>query len=257
MKFILALLGGLCTCSVAFAQGKETQHFAWGAAQQAAIEALPQSQEFFKTAVEEWKKDAAAYSFAVKRYGDFLVVFISRGNEKHASALNLGATTEIKLTPGSEPDLKGKLNYSAYVVKDKDSDLSGGYGGNGSGGVYGRWFDDTKPPPQGYAYKVVAVSLTLPTRRMIYTVPPPQPSYQGSGGGGCCGGGVGGGYYEQGNYQGPAVTGIARPAKDDEIYMTGIATTIYAPAGRGAEVQEIILKEIARGYEPPKLGGRP
>ena len=224
-------------------------------AQRAAIDSLAKNRELLVASKEEWEKDSASYSFSAKRFGDFLTVYISRGGEKYASALNIGRAQEIRLVEGHVPDSNGELCYQVYQKSDEEKSQYGSSGFMVMGGSYGRRFDSSEPPEKGYHYAVDAVLPTVPTsHQMIYVTPPPPPP---SSNGSYMNGGnsnYSSQYY--GNYQGPKIDAITRPAQDDTITFVGIATVIYAPAGKGAEVRDTILAEIARGFEPQILEKR-
>ena len=52
------------------------------------------------------------------------------------------------------------------------------------------------------------------------------------------------------NYDGVKTPNYARDAEDDRVELAGLGATIYAPAGRGAEVRDEVMRAITAGYEP-------
>ena len=200
--------------------------------------------------------DAASYSFSARRFGDFLEVEVERHGAKYAGALNLARVTEVRLTEGHPPDLGGRLYYWVSPVQD-DTGGSGGY----------MWLnyprlDLSKAPDKGYHY---AVTASAPPERSSYptvTLPQVPLTYQSSSCGIVSSNGnsyativpessvVNLGSGPSSNYDGVKTPNYARDAEDDRVELAGLGATIYAPAGRGAEVRDEVMRAITAGYEP-------
>ena len=202
--------------------------------------------------------DAASYSFSARRFGDFLEVEVERHGAKYAGALNLARVTEVRLTEGHPPDLGGRLYYWVSPVQD-DTGGSGGY----------MWLnyprlDLSKAPDKGYHY---AVTASAPPERSSYptvTLPQVPLTYQSSSCGIVSSNGNSyativpessyvvtlGNSEPSSNYDGVKTPNYARDAEDDRVELAGLGATIYAPAGRGAEVRDEVMRAITAGYEP-------
>ena len=202
--------------------------------------------------------DAASYSFSARRFGDFLEVEVERHGAKYAGALNLARVTEVRLTEGHPPDLGGRLYYWVSPVQD-DTGGSGGY----------MWLnyprlDLSKAPDKGYHY---AVTASAPLERSSYptvTLPQVPLTYQSSSCGIVSSNGNSyativpessyvvnlGNSEPSSNYDGVKTPNYARDAEDDRVELAGLGATIYAPAGRGAEVRDEVMRAITAGYEP-------
>ena len=204
--------------------------------------------------------DAASYSFSARRFGDFLEVEVERHGAKYAGALNLARVTEVRLTEGHPPDLGGRLYYWVSPVHD------------GVGSSRYIWsnlnypsLDLSKAPDKGYHY---AVTASAPLERSSYpTVTLPQTAltyYQSSSCGIVSSNGNSyativpessyvvnlGNSEPSSNYDGVKTPNYARDAEDDRVELAGLGATIYAPAGRGAEVRDEVMRAITAGYEP-------
>lgn len=249
MNMVCKLIGvfSMLGCSGAQAQEKAYADLVYDLAQRAAIECLAKNRELLEASKIEWNKDSESYSFSAKRFGDFLTIYVSRGDQKYASALNIGHTREIKLVEGHGPDSNGTLRYRVFQESDDEKNRGGGYSYSP-----GDYFDGSKAPSKGYHYAIKALLPSIPSRQMVYVTPPPQPPQS------SMSSNMGMVYYtsgnqyayeDYGNFKGPVIDAITRPAQDDVIELVGIDTRIYIPAGKGAEVRDTILAEIASGYE--------
>ena len=206
--------------------------------------------------------DAASYSFSARRFGDFLEVEVERHGAKYAGALNLARVTEVRLTEGHPPDLGGRLYYWVSPVQDDTGSSSTG----SSSSLYypPRQLDLSKAPDKGYHY---AVTASAPPERSSYptvTLPQVPLTYQSSSCGIVSSNGNSyativpessyvvnlGNSEPSSNYDGVKTPNYARDAEDDRVELAGLGATIYAPAGRGAEVRDEVMRAITAGYEP-------
>lgn len=224
-------------------------------ARKAEEETLLKSHSAYLDMMAAHNLDSGSYSFECRRWGDFLALFITRGGQKYAGAINLSQTKEIKLTAGHMPDFNGVMIFR--VKQEPDNDTSGAIVPGGViyvGGSGSDYFDYKKPPTKGYHYAVTArFPLARGNKRPIIYVEMPQRSTSQS----AMHGGGGAGYpsipfYDRGNYFGIESEGVPRDSEDDIINFVGIDTTLFVPVGRGDEVRDIILKEIANGFSPKK-----
>lgn len=251
-------------------------------ARDAELSALPQMEQFYRDAMAEHEVDAAGYSFAAERFGDFLTVKIQRGGMRLATAINLGRVTQFFLSPGHIPDRGGKLVYRQEDVPDKKQDNDAALhiiGYADCNGICSRCKADG-PPSKEHHWEVRALLPILPKRRDLYRNAPSCSTTSGGGGGTyssttitastmtapmiyCQGGEEGGGrkdlaqpkdVYDCGPYEG-VKTQAPRAAVDDAVELSGLDAAIYAPAGDGDDVLNSILGAVRTGYEPRPLPG--
>ena len=124
--------------------------------------------------------------------------------------------------------------------------------------------DLSKAPDKGYHY---AVTASAPPERSSYptvTLPQVPLTYQSSSCGIVSSNGNSyativpessyvvnlGNSEPSSNYDGVKTPNYARDAEDDRVELAGLGATIYAPAGRGAEVRDEVMRAITAGYEP-------
>jgi hypothetical protein len=207
-------------------------------ARKAEADILPKMRPLYLDMLAAHKLDTDSYTLRAERWGDFLALFIARGKEKYIGAVNLGKTQEIKLVLGHAPDTEGRVSYYVNYERDDNKDSCCSMLVSGQG--YSR-----EPPPKGYHYTVLAqLDSVRSYYPMLYAIPPAQPCNNTGGSLGCNGMVIGS--YSNGTYGGLQTPGAPRNAEDDRIEFVGIATTLYVPAGRGEEVHQAILAEIAR-----------
>lgn len=239
-------------------------------AKKAGAEAVTTSDQRHQEELAAFKIDSNSYSFEAKRWGDFLTIYVSRQGQKYAGSVNIGQTHEIILTEGHAPDLGGTLVYEFQ----EEADVKGG----GSSGLCDTYYSTADSlqcapnfqsgPGKGRHWVVTA---DLPSKRAKF----PMFNIQQTAAYGptitttsatttvlCLEGGLTTVYYNQpnspdadtqrGNYvPNEKVKGVAEDAVDDQIDFIGLGATIYAPAGKGAEVQSAILAALDKGFVPP------
>lgn len=164
----------------------------------------------------EHAKDADGYEFRCERYGNFLVVFMSRGEpatnamgaserQKIAIAINAGAAKTINLALGYLPDMTGTASLDAQYYSPERVTV-----------VYGHAH---KKARMVEAEAAVGIDAQSALAQQYYGM--------------------------QTNFlAGTHVQDCPRPAADDSIAFDGIATTIYAPAGLGQGVFDQIMKAL-------------
>lgn len=165
---------------------------------------------------EDHEKDLTLYEFRCERYGDFLAIFISRGesiereyywqedNTKIISALSLMHSQEIRLVEGYAPNMSGVAYFSERLD-------------NSSGKYYAHvLYDDIIDRPM--------LVLDKPVDGNVWMIGSES-------------------YYER---LGVSVEGCARGAKDDTLRLEGGGATIFAPFGKGKMVYEKILEAMKK-----------
>ena len=223
-------------------------------AEAAALEIKPQLRAAFAA---EQERQVAGFAFEAHRFGDFLTVFVGRlGNpeqrqssysekpqRKFSTTLNLGLVREIELTQGHDADEQGELTYSCSNCQSFTEN-----------GVNSK----IRPPLEGA--KVAPNFPHVPYQRGSYSITQATSSYcqtSGSSTGtfsngmicqvapphlGCWPSNVSSFYigidYTTKNYP--------RPAEDDTICFDGLGATISVPFGKGTEVRDAILAEVAK-----------
>lgn len=159
-----------------------------------------------------YERDLAAYKFECRRWGDFLALFIERANPNHER----GEPAAV-LTCATAVNLRDTRELRLDEGHGPDDEGVVCYYWNTVGGsdrlCVAAW------PPAGSYPRLFA--LDDPDRGYLSYGPDNMVDYKTS------------------NYP--------RPAGDDRIRFEGIGGTLYAPAGRGAEVRDVILREIERG----------
>jgi len=190
--------------------------------------------------VAEHERDVAAYSFECRRFGDFLTVFIERGEaswksewevEKFSTSINLGRTNTIQMQDGNVPDECGRVVYrTGLLAKD----------GSGGASVWPgppipdeNWVRDVTPDWDPDRHRKA--------RRGFVTIVDPKEG--------------------QVIYGGDSIArhvtpNFPRAAADDRIHFHGADIAINVPAGLGKSVLEKVMAAIAAGapdVAAPKL----
>lgn len=185
----------------------------------------------------EHERDKALYSCRLERHGDFLAVFITRGEpppvechqfgfatrstNKVVSAINLGNSSLVSFEEGRPPDLQATGQFHSVMEWDKAT--------------------------SGWKRKI---QLRVADRRPAEWGRPMLLLDAGGTGARAWG-------YSMDDSDdrplGVEVEQCARQAADDRIVFTG--ATLYVPHGLGSGLYFDILKAIARGWERPELGG--
>lgn len=219
--------------------------------------ALAKADELAKKFGDEWRADKEGYSFDCHRHGEYLALFVKRGGEKFATAVNVGATREIKLIEGWAPDRAGTaslyMSIESGALSREEQEIvayanDGWHTGDGSRRVVmvnypslskRQTFFAPPTPPAVYSSSAGGYGQTVACQvnGSICTISTAVSSYGGAGGSGTVR-----------DYQSAGWTKVPsypRPAEDDRIVFTGIDATLYVPAGRGREVLANILGEIA------------
>lgn len=190
-----------------------------------APEVMALQPEWLKAYRAEHRADAKSYTFDCRKFGDFLSLFIARPSNTGAeycqprdmaATLNLRDCKAILLVKGHAPDLKAPLELSATSA--------GWYGSNAGMGV--SYSPDSRirmlePARLEYGRPLLA----LPTKKGS------GQNWQG--------------YQDMGGFT-VSKTGAARLAEDDRIEFRGNGSTLYVPFGRGQEVLDRILAELAK-----------
>lgn len=196
--------------------------------------ALARSDELMAEFRDHHERDVAGYRFECRRWGDFLSLFIERngrklgpwarewGRQTFATSVNVGATTSIRLAVGHGPDTEGKVGWTAYARADE-------------GGGCVSW-DGFNWPPKGYHLEVDAELPYIPRLDLfeIRERPAADPTMH-------CGNTM---YVQSWTTLRETTAPFARPAKDDRILFEGIGATVFAPAGLGQGVLDLILSTI-------------
>jgi hypothetical protein len=224
-------------------------------AARAEVEALRQAEEakamaalpgLYEEAKAAHAQDVAAYSFECRRWGDYLTVFVSRLGVRgwrhgegwshdieansYSTSINVRDSRTITLANGRAPDLNGRLGY--HVRAEKDGDEASWCSSGGSGEY---------KAPKGYHWAVHPNLPSLTLRGEMFRLDERKSdnlSHYNSV------------YFHNDAGRGLSETpGYLRLAEDDRIYFSGVGATIFAPAGKGQEVHDAIMREIARGSE--------
>lgn len=164
---------------------------------------------------DDLEKDKQTYVFKAVRWGDFLALFIQRGEvrdqyyfgstptNKHVAALNIATSREIVLSEGRAPDLSGVITFYLSYASNPNKEVR-------------------------------AMEPSIPWKRLL-TLKQPSEHF--------------GGMLQSSSRD--CVThrmeGCARPSEDDTIYFNGPNATLYVPFGRGAEIYAAILQAIKDG----------
>lgn len=186
--------------------------------------------------------DSNSYHLELTRWGDFLQIAVGRGDQKYATAVNLGLAREIREVDGHPPDGDGEMSFTQNTAeKGKGCENPG----NGGGGII-------------YYPRDVTVSIELsvpitPTRRQMFESMQNVACYSSSsstggtyvtGGGMMCGQSYPSVYYnDSGKFHRDPAPKFPRLAVDDQITFSGVGT-LYAPAGLGKRALEAVLTEI-------------
>lgn len=200
-------------------------------AQEATIETLNKSNKVYTEVQEEYNRDIAGFVFECRRFGQFLTLSLARKvnapnyEEEYSISVNIKNITHIQLIEGHKPDFNGIVQYE-YVVDTKDR---GKYWENYvSESMYdfilsSEWEINIQEQYHSipYRYLFVVDSSKKHTDSHLQ-------SYSGE-------------YWEIKTN----VPHYPRGAEDDQIVFTGINSTLFVPAGKGAEVLQQILDATA------------
>lgn len=223
-------------------------------AARAEVEALRQAEEakamaalpgLYEEAKAAHAQDVAAYSFECRRWGDYLTVFVSRLGVRgwrhgegwshdieansYSTSINVRDSRTITLANGRAPDLNGRLGY--HVRAEKDDDEASWCISDGDGEY---------KAPKGYHWAVRPNLPSLTLRGEMFQLDARQSDERR----------LQGIHFSGGEARRLRETpGYLRPAKDDRVYFSGVGATVFAPAGKGQEVHDAIMREIARGSE--------
>lgn len=199
-------------------------------AKEAEPAAMARADEIMSRLQAADERDAAAYNFDCKRFGDFLTVFMVRNGRvstgrilpvRFSASINLGRTDRISLVAGRPPDRDGRLHYLPTIKTVEGSSCSYGYAiGN-------------LPVPS--AGQVRAVEPCFPEDdgdRLCTRTGTASPR------------GAADPFWGDRQIQ-YASAPFPRAARDDAIVFDGADTVILAPAGLGQSVLNKIMAEIA------------
>ncbi len=169
--------------------------------------------------IEEHKKDSETYEFRCERHGDFLAVFITRGEE------------QVRTSWSYQPN---KIVAAISLINDKTIELrEGNYPDTSATARFNRWSKYTEDLKE-YEYSVVQDYYPNSSYRyMLVTDSPSQAPHMW--------------HTQDGRFLGVTLTGCAAPAVDDKIRFEGSGVTIYVPFGKGKAVYDKILKAIKAG----------
>ena len=195
-------------------------------AQEAEVEFLQKADEYFENYQKELKDRLEGYSFKCIRFGDFLTVFISQtanylgSPAKVSESLNLGKTKSIEFFPGAIPDRTATVRYVPQLeLIHKD---------------------------EGFSYKVYGFPDTYRDSRDRLIIESKDDSFGNDHFGTSC-------YQNLGVIISRTTPNFPKPSIDDTIVFNGIGRSLKIPAGKGEEIRNLILEEIARGWERPDL----
>jgi hypothetical protein len=173
--------------------------------------------------VSQHATDTASYSFSCKRHGDWLAVFLERGSKKEAHTINLLSCPSIFVESGREPDMKGRISFTAtYMSNSKQRGVA----------AYLR-------PDCGYSPFHVKENEAYPRTTTIYIQPPPSPSREGIM--------MARGWAGEDQLRGLHVPDCAQPAQDDMVIFSNIGVALFMPFGVGQTVYQAILEELTVG----------
>ena len=210
------------------------------AAEPAALERAPKILAAF---VAEQERQNVGFSFEAKRYGEFLTVRVARlGNpegsqRKFSTTLNLSLVHEIKLKPGHDADRDGTLTYACSNCTHTDIDTGWTITG----------IDVSSAPPEGAT--VAPVYPLAPRQRASYAAsrgPAPAECQELTTIGSQIQVPLGGYVYIGPKPINYTTKGYPRPAEDDQVCFDGVGATLSVPHGKGQEVLDEILAEVAR-----------
>ena len=241
-------------------EGEETLALWEELAKQAEPDVLSKRQTALEEARARHAEDLAGFAFKCIRYGNFLTLFISRGNpppkqyyvsEKNFSiALNLDCINSITLEEGHGPDENGVVVYRPLLTKG--GTVTALYGGGGG------YYDCPTPhkAPEGDSWKVIPeFPATIYAYELFFVPPPPPPPKQ------CCnhhwnscncGSSATFFYSDRNSFGGhdfpvpkssqiKLQTPFPCMAGSDEIHFNPIGNILFVPAGKGQEVLDQIL----------------
>ena len=192
-------------------------------AEEASPEAEALQPELLSRFIKAHQADVAGFRFDCRKFGDFLTLYIDRGGERYATAINLGQCRELRLDEGRCPDMDGAAEFGYSMVKD------------GAGEVVGCTGMGHYRLSPGWNWNVAYREPWLPTKRDMFRLDP-EPQHQS--------GNMGYGFYND-SYHIKRSFASARPAADDVIRFEGVGASLFAPAGLGAGVYQRILDEMA------------
>lgn len=196
-------------------QGDEDQLIDELTRKEAAVLEAKQPEELSRL-IDQHKKDAASYEFSCTRNGHFLSFEITRpytyGDHKRFSAtINLAQVKAVEMREGGDPDREGQLFFQASAERDSNGQFVWGV----EGFLGWQFIDDHHA---FFEFDENANSGGEPDTASDY------------------GSDI-------------IVDNAARHARDDRIYLGGLGATIYAPHGRGKDVEAALLAAMAHGEE--------
>jgi len=199
----------------------------------AEVEAMEGLGALYDKAKALHAQDLAGYSFECRRWGDFLTVFLSRLGQgwedepvvrSYSTSINIRDSRTITLTKGHAPDLEGALGYSAHLIGDGHSSICGW-----------NWQElEDRKAPDGYRWEVKSWPPRIALHGTMFDLDARSGRDR---------------HFESISRRLPRTRNYLRPAADDRIHFSGVGATIFAPAGKGQEVHDAIMREIARGSE--------
>lgn len=226
------------------------------ASKKEAGEVFAKEKELKQQFAEEYQKDFDGFAFKCQRWGEFLSLQIKRVDRYHATAINLPLVKDIQLTEGRAPDNDGVLEYFAGPIRNEDKD-----GGHTYYNFYSGYESDGKllVIKKGWMWKVFPQYPYLPSERPLFKIQQDAVTTYAtntSTGYMICTSNASTSYnHSRPEYSHPVervTPNFPRAAVDDQIYFSGLGATVYAPAGRGAEVLQCILQEISKGKDNGK-----
>jgi len=172
-----------------------------------------------KTFVASHEADAASYRFSCKKHGDFLSVFVTRGEADLATTINLRDCKEIKMVPGGAPDRAGIVNFHLHL-------------NNGNGGYVTFPGMGFSPASKGCFYQVWPHEPAPPSKLPMLELSESQRDDSAMHG-----------FYSY--TPRTALKNAARPARDDLVIFRGVGT-LYCPHGLGEGALAKVLTTLGR-----------
>jgi hypothetical protein len=193
--------------------------------------------------IEDHKKRVEGYDFSCVRHGDFLTVFMTQSanadlpdpiDTKFTTTINLRGVRTISKVEGKAPGLHDHAKYLLNMCSETDPSSSTIWS-SGDVGFF--------RPPEGYKHCVQTLSdfeWHRPDHTWFASEDSTNKRYAGFD-----------------NYNTNAISystpGVASPAVNDRIVFSNINIVIYAPFGKGSEVEAKILEALEKGYTPKDL----
>lgn len=209
-------------------------------------DATARADEILAGLLNDHMADQNSYKLDLQRWGDFLQIAVARGDQKYATAVNLGLAREIREVDGHPPDGEGVMSFLIdSAEKDqgcKSSPYSGVMVSYPSGNVLLKLSVPVAPKTRQTfesIQNVACYSSSTSTTTSINGF-----AVMGNGGVSCGQLYVGSSYYgDNGKFQRSTAPKFPRIAEDDRITFSNVGT-LYAPAGLGKRALEAVLTEI-------------